>query len=123
MRLAKQYRPREPTTTALFQLLSEHLPAFLAEADAADRCVPAFVREELEGFLSCGILEHGFAIVACRQCREDRLVPFSCGGRGFCPSCMGRRMADTSARLVDYVLPEVPIRRRGRNGPSPTYTE
>jgi len=27
----------------------------------------------------------------------------------FCPSCMGRRMVDTAARLIDEVLPRVPV--------------
>jgi len=39
------------------------------------------------------------------------LVAFSCKGRGFCPSCGGRRMADTAAHLVDSVLPAVPVRQ------------
>ncbi len=40
------------------------------------------------------------------------VVGFSCKGRGFCPSCTGRRMADTSARLVDDVFPDdVPVRQ------------
>ncbi|MCP4308375.1 MAG: transposase, partial [bacterium] len=47
----------------------------------------------------------------CDACGHDRLVPFSCKRRGFCPSCGGRRMADTAAHLVDCVLPEVPIRQ------------
>jgi hypothetical protein len=34
-----------------------------------------------------------------------------CKGRAFCPSCGGRRMADTAAHLVDRVLPEVPVRQ------------
>ncbi|MFQ5764582.1 MAG: transposase, partial [Rhodospirillales bacterium] len=36
---------------------------------------------------------------------------FSCKGRAFCPSCGGRRMADTAAHLVDRVLPDVPVRQ------------
>jgi hypothetical protein len=36
-------------------------------------------------------------------------VAFSCKGRGFCPSCGGRRTAETAALLVDEVLPRVPI--------------
>jgi hypothetical protein len=41
----------------------------------------------------------------------DRVVPFSCKGRGFCPSCGGRHMADTAAHLVDRVLSRVPLRQ------------
>ena len=57
------------------------------------------------------MLAHGFLRVHCDACGHDRLVAFSCKGRGFCPSCGGRRMADTAAQLVDRVLPEVPIRQ------------
>ena len=32
-------------------------------------------------------------------------MAFSCKNRGICPSCTGRRMADTAAALVDRVLP------------------
>src|SRR5438034_1778968 len=49
--------------------------------------------------------------VHCDTCGEDRIVPFSCKGRGFCNSCGGRRMADTAAHLVDRVFPEVPVRQ------------
>ena len=58
-----------------------------------------------------GIPAHGFLRVRCPACREERLVPFSRKGRGFCPSCGGRRMADTAAWRVDRVLPEVPVRQ------------
>ena len=49
--------------------------------------------------------------VRCDDCGHSRAVAFSCMGRGFCPSCLGRRMADTAARLVDHVLPKVPVRQ------------
>ena len=39
------------------------------------------------------------------------VLAFSCKGRGFCPSCTGRRMADLAAHLVDEVLPKVAIRQ------------
>jgi ribosomal protein S27E len=57
------------------------------------------------------VLAHGFLRLHCDDCGHDRLVAFSCKRRGFCPSCGGRRMADTAAHLVDHVLPEVPIRQ------------
>lgn len=73
--------------------------------------MPRFVEREFRAFLDCGILAHGFVRVHCDDCGHDRLVAFSCKGRGFCPSCGGRRMADTAARLVDSVLPAVPVRQ------------
>ena len=33
----------------------------------------------------------------------------ACQGRGVCPSCNGRRMAQTAAHLVDHVIPPVPV--------------
>lgn len=65
----------------------------------------------MRAYLECGVLAHGFLRVHCDACGHDRLVAFSCKGRGFCPSCGGRRMADTAAHLVDRVLPEVPVRQ------------
>ena len=73
--------------------------------------LPRFVTRELERALTCGVLAHGFARLRCTQCGQDELVAFSCKGRGFCPSCGGRRMADTAAHLVDEVLPEVRVRQ------------
>jgi hypothetical protein len=96
----------------LYRVVAEHLATFLARADADPwRTLPRFVRRELSGYLDCGIAARGFALVKCGQCGKADLVAFSCKGRGFCPSCGGRRMADTAAWLVDRVLPEVPVRQ------------
>lgn len=105
------YAPRRTEEAALYGAVSEGLETFLARARQYDRCVPYFVERELRAFLECGILAHGFLRVHCDACGHDRLVPYSCKGRGFCPSCGGRRMADTAAHLVDRVLPEVPVRQ------------
>jgi hypothetical protein len=56
------------------------------------------------------LLARGFARVRCPQCGFERLVAFSCKGR-LCPSCVGRRMADIAAYLVDELLPEAPYRQ------------
>jgi hypothetical protein len=85
------------------------LETFLARG--RDRPLPRFVERELRGFLECGILAHGVLRVHCDACGRDRLVAFSCKGRGFCPSCLGRRMVDTAAHLVDRVLREAPVRQ------------
>jgi hypothetical protein len=37
--------------------------------------------------------------------------PVSCKGRGFCPRCGGRRMAERSAHLIDHVFADVPVRQ------------
>ena len=113
------YRPRRPEETVLYQCVREHLPAFLAQTAEADRPLPDFVRRELEGLLACGILEHGFARVVCGQCGFARLVPFSCKGRGICPSCIARRMSDTAAHLVERVFPAVPVRQWVLSVPAP----
>ncbi|MSR63452.1 MAG: hypothetical protein EXS08_13495 [Planctomycetes bacterium] len=69
------------------------------------------MRRELYRYLDCGILANGFARVHCATCGRDELVAFSCKGRGFCPSCCGRRMAETAMHLADEVLPAVPLRQ------------
>ena len=87
-------------------------PSRLAAAHHADGSrLPAFVEQEFRDFLACGVLERGFARLRCGECAFERLVPFSCKGRGFCPSCGGRRMTECAARLVDDVLPRVPVRQ------------
>jgi fibro-slime domain-containing protein len=62
--------------------------------------LPKHAKKELDAYLDCGLLCRGFARLKCDQCAESRLVAFSCKGRGFCPSCMGRRMCATSAQLI-----------------------
>jgi len=105
------YVPRNPEATVLYGVVSGHLESFLARQRERDRLVPRFVERELRAFLDCGILARGFVRVYCPACRKDRVVPFSCKGRAVCPSCGGRRMADTAAHLVDRVFPEVPVRQ------------
>jgi hypothetical protein len=54
---------------------------------------------------------HGFLRVRCKDCGNNRVVAFSCKRRGFCPSCLGRRMADTAAFCVDHFFPHAPLRQ------------
>lgn len=73
--------------------------------------LPGFVDRELQAFTGCGDPRRGFARFRCDACHFERLVPFSCKGRGFCPSCGGRRMADLAAHLVDNIFPDAPARQ------------
>lgn len=108
--LARPYRRREPEKTALYALVAAELPALCAGLDDG-RSLPPFVERELRGYLECGLLSRGFARVRCRDCKTERLVAFSCRGRGVCPSCTTRRMNDSAAHLVDRVIPRVPVRQ------------
>jgi hypothetical protein len=105
------YARRVPEETILYQTIAEHLPELRAQAEASGRSIPAFVERELRRYLECGILDVGFLRLRCTVCKHDRVLAFACKGRGFCPSCGGRRMADTAAFLVDRVLPVVPVRQ------------
>jgi uncharacterized protein (DUF983 family) len=75
------------------------------------RPAPRFVEKEFLAFLDCGILTRGFLRLHCQDCGKGRLLAFSCKGRVWCPSCGGRRMADTAAHLVDRVFPIVGVRQ------------
>ncbi len=105
------YARHEPEKTLLYEVICAEFVPFLARARFAGAPVARFVEREVRSYLECGVLAHGFLRVHCDACGRDRLVGFSCKGRGFCPSCGGRRMADTAAHLVNRVLPEVPIRQ------------
>ena len=105
------YRRHRPEETLLYRIVAEHYPTFCAERAAEDRPLPAYVQQEFEAYLKCGRLEHGFLRVRCTSCHAEKLVAFSCKRRGFCPSCGGRRMAETAALLVDQILPRKPLRQ------------
>jgi hypothetical protein len=64
--------------------------AVAAGSEAA--ALPRFVRREFDAYLYCGLLCRGFARMRYDACVEQHLVAFSCKGRGFCPSGLGRRM-------------------------------
>ncbi len=103
------YRPRRPERTRLYQTIQNELESWLEIRSLED--LPVFVEKEFRSFLRCGILAYGFARAHCSHCGYDFLVAFSCKGRGFCPSCNTKRMAETAAYLTDRVFPKVPIRQ------------
>jgi hypothetical protein len=107
------YVRRRPEDTVLYQVLRLHLESFLAEVrlrNGGDG-LPRFVERELREYLTCGVMARGFARFRCRQCARELLVAFSCKGRGFCPSCCGRRMCTLAAHLVDGVFGDLPVRQ------------
>ena len=112
VKLANPYLPRRPTETVLYRAVRLHLETFLAHAEESYAApLPRYVRDELRGYLRCGVFAHGFVRARCEACQHELLVAFSCKGRGVCPSCAGRRMNEVAAHLVDRVLPAVPVRQ------------
>jgi hypothetical protein len=110
--LAPAYLPRRPTETVLYGLVRQHLETFLRHArDNYDGGLPRYVEDELRGYLKCGVFSEGFVRARCDACGHDLLIAFSCKSRTTCPSCAGRRMANTAAAVVDRVLPDVPVRQ------------
>ena len=107
------YEPRDPSRTVLYKVIAEHLETFLAsfDADPDAKRLPDYVQREFYDYLQCGILAHGFLRLGCDTCKKEVLLAFSCKRRGFCPSCAGRRMAQTAAHLVECVIPWVPTRQ------------
>lgn len=109
---ARTYARRIPEATVLYRVVQQHFGEFLAQIEAGDRGgrLPAFVTEEFEAYLGCGLLSRGCLHVRCEQCGDEMVVAFSCKGR-FCPSCGSRRMTGLAAQLVDRVIPDVPVRQ------------
>jgi Putative transposase/Transposase zinc-binding domain len=107
------YIPRDPSQTVLYTAVADHLETFLAslDADPDARGLPAYVERELYDYVQCGVLAHGFLRLSCDTCHHELLLAFSCKRRGFCPSCAGRRMAQTAAHLVEQIMPWVPTRQ------------
>ena len=107
----RTYQRRQPEKGPLYRVLIDHLETFVQRTRTSEQSLSSHVEGELRSYLECGILAYGFLRLRCPDCNESRTVAFSCKGRGFCPSCMARRMTDTAARLTDAVLPAVPVRQ------------
>ena len=104
------YRRRCPEETVLYQTVAAHVETFIADREAEGRPVPDRVLKELRGYLTCGIVQYGFLRVVCPSGDYETAVPYSCKGRGFCPSCFGKRGAEAVEHLIDHVLPHAPYR-------------
>jgi hypothetical protein len=76
----------EPEKALLHHVVRGELEPFLARARQSGAPVARFVEREIRAHLDWGVLANGFLRVHCDDCGHDRLVAFSCKGRGFCPS-------------------------------------
>ena len=113
------YERRRPEETLLYKTIAGHLNTFIRQLAQEDRRLPSHVEKELFSYLDCGVLAYGFMRLKCGDCRSEQLVAFSCKKRGFCPSCGGKRMSETSTHLVEHIIPRVPIRQYVLSLPHP----
>lgn len=114
----KPYNPRHPEQTLLYRTVAENFETWLELASAGQfdgqgdhHTPPAYVEQAFRKYLECGIFAHGLARARCEDCGHDFFVAFSCKGRGVCPSCNTRRMAETAAHLADHVFPRLAVRQ------------
>ena len=89
----------------LQEVLREGFPLLVKALALHDRTLPRFVTREFDAYLGCRDPKRGFAWLECKPCDVHRCVLFSCKTRGFCPSCLGRRMNEKAANWVDRVIP------------------
>ena len=71
---APRYARHVSERTLLYALVQAHYADFLARLEAEDRSLPAYVREEIEAFLRCSALDHGFLRVVCELCHADKFA-------------------------------------------------
>jgi len=102
------YRPRRPEKTDLFKVIKKHYQTWKQQATHP---IKKHVEKVFEKYLQCGNPAYGFACAHCSCCNTNFFIPFSCKGRGLCPSCNARTMAATAAHLVDNVIPLVKTRQ------------
>ena len=104
-----------PTSSPLYRLIEDHFAEFSTVYDERFAHRRGYWRpviaEVVEKYLTCGILEHGFARVRCGACKHEYLLAFSCKCRYFCPSCHAKRLALWGLWLEETPLADVPHRQ------------
>ena len=73
---SRRYERRRPEKTPLHKIVSENFESWLEWREAVERPVPAYVEDELRGYLACGILCFGFTHTVCMTCRTGFVVAF-----------------------------------------------
>jgi len=113
---SQRVRPEKTPLYKIIKIIVRHLETWLCERSLGEEPVAAHV-EDFSSWLPP--LRHSQLRVCSGLGAAPAGVIFSwpvagrlqkaCKGRGVCPSCTGRRMAQTAAHLVDHVIPPVPV--------------
>jgi hypothetical protein len=106
-----KHKISDPYDSGHNQMETHHIDAF--------REILIALRSELEQLQAAG--SEAAETVTLDQAKVGRLSRMDAmqaqqmaeetAGRGFCPSCGARRMAETAALLADEVFPDVPLRQ------------
>jgi len=90
------YRPRRPKESPLRQCLCAHFYDFIQAYPQKDEKKYGFLKRVVEDvvnkYLDGGDFTKGFAHIYCENCKKSMLLPFSCKGRWFCPSCHEKKV-------------------------------
>ena len=106
----QNYRPSNPQNSVLHEAVTIGWPEVQRQASAEGNGFPQRVHDEMQGYLKCGDLRHGFVEVRCEECQTSVAVAFSCKKRGFCPKCAAKRAHETESHLMG-LLPSVTYRQ------------
>ncbi len=109
------YTPRS-CTNDLKDIIEDHLEELIGVYD--ERFGRTYgplhprVRDLMEAYVRCGDPHFGFLRLRCCnpecEAKHELILPFSCKGRGLCPSCGQKRALLWAERMVEEVLPHVP---------------
>ena len=106
----QNYRASNPQNSVLHEAVTIGWPEVQRQASAEGGGFPQRVHDEMQGYLKCGDLRHGFVEVRCEECETSVAVAFSCKKRGFCPKCAAKRAHETESHLLS-LLPYVSYRQ------------
>ena len=105
------YCARNPKADNLHKIIRENYLQTFENREIEGITFPFHLKREFRRYLTCGILAYGFIRLHCPHCQLDKFVAYSCKGRTICPSCSGRRMANTASHLINNVIPDVSTRQ------------
>ncbi|NOR14273.1 MAG: IS91 family transposase [Candidatus Aminicenantes bacterium] len=113
--MAGIYCQRHPERTVLYRVLFHYFERFLGEYEQRFEKEYGYFRPIIQDvvskYLDCGNPKNGFARIKCKDCGLERLLMFSCHGRGFCPSCHAKRREEWGEWMREELLLDVPHRQ------------
>ncbi len=109
------YRPRRPKESPLCQCLCAHfydfIQAYPEKYEKKYGFLKPVVEDVVNKYLDCSDLTKGFARIYCENCKKSMLLPFSCKGRWFCPSCHEKKVLLFGEFITGTIAFPVPHRQ------------